>query len=111
MGSTPIDTRRVRTGLARLAENDGRPARGDHRIYKIKVVSKSGKKASVVVALDTGPKQQTGDVLDMLADQLHVAEGDLADVLANWSCERFRAHCAALSDDALKPPSMRKRFS
>lgn len=112
-GGSAIDTARVRSGLERLADarpgqkKKGRPAKGDHFIYRIKVISASNTTETLNVLLDPGHKRQPEGLLERIADQLHVPRDQLEDVLSNWSKERFLAHCATLPAAALKPPSMR----
>lgn len=111
---TSIDTPRIRAGLDRLADQRSgniskkwRSAKGDHVIYRIKVVSSQGTPEALSVLVDCGVKQQPEDYLHKIADQLRVNREDLADVIDNWSKDRFLEHCAKFEPADLKPPSMR----
>jgi hypothetical protein len=110
---SPIDTARVIAGLERLADQrsgkskKSRPAKGDHRIYRIKVVSAEGTNESINILVDPGHKRQPEPLLQRIADQLHVSRGDVEEVLREWSRDRFLVHCRTQSAADLKPPSMR----
>jgi hypothetical protein len=112
-GRTAIDTHAIRACLERLADQrsgqrkKARSARGDHKIYRIKVRSAQGTTETLNVLLDIGPKRQPEPVLERIADQFRVPRDQLDEVVARWSKEDFLAHCAELDADDLKPPSMR----
>jgi hypothetical protein len=74
------------------------------------VTSNAGTEESVTVALDCGLKDQPQSVCELIADQLHVPAHRLAEVVERWSADDFREHCAKLSPEELRPPSMRRRF-
>jgi hypothetical protein len=108
-----IDTARIIAGLERLADSrtgkrkKSRPAKGDHRLYRIKVISAEGTKESLNILVDPGHKRQPEALLERIADQLQVHRDQLEDVVVNWSREQFLTHCRTRSAADLKPPSMR----
>jgi hypothetical protein len=108
-----IDTAKVRACLTLLADQrpgsskKSRPAKGDHEIYRIKVVSAQGTKESLNVLLDPGYKRQPEALLAKIADQLRVTRDELDEVVTSWTKADFLAHCAKKDADDLKPPSMR----
>lgn len=74
------------------------------------VESKSGKKHAMNVQLNTGEKRQPKKWLGLIADSLHVSPEQLRLLVdEKWDLEKYRGHCARLSDRELQPPSMRRR--
>ncbi|MGH2854683.1 MAG: hypothetical protein ACRDLF_10910 [Solirubrobacteraceae bacterium] len=111
-GRPAIDTVKICACLERLADQrsgqrKSRSAKGDHRIYRIKVRSAQGTSETLNILIDTGHKRQPEPVLERIADQLRVSRDQLDEVAARWSKEDFLAHCAKLDAADLKPPSMR----
>jgi hypothetical protein len=90
-GESAIDTSRVRAGLERLADQrsgqkkkKSRPAKGDHVIFRVRVVSADGTNETLNILLDPGHKRQPEPLLERIADQLHVGRDQLEEVLDSW---------------------------
>lgn len=112
-GRPAIDTAKLRACLALLADQrpgskkKSRPAKGDHEIYRIKVVSAQGTNESLNILLDPGYKRQPEALLARIADQLRVSRDQLDEVVESWTKDDFLAHCSTKDADDLKPPAMR----